>query len=157
MRHGFVLAFDMNPIVAAGDRDSQGISNFAEMLIARPKQGQQRFGISQRNRSFGHSSQRRHPGRAHKNSKTISLLTIADIQEETKGKPRRGKSMIYRRFWNIGNLKGLRTTGISARWPLRTVQPERLICGDSDGCNRKNGPPVVPHTYEVAPVALGRI
>ena len=44
MRDGLVLAFDVNPVVAAGDRDAERVSDLAEMLVAGPEQSQQRLG-----------------------------------------------------------------------------------------------------------------
>ena len=34
MGDGFVLAFDVNPIVTTGNRDPQRVANLAQMLIA---------------------------------------------------------------------------------------------------------------------------
>ena len=43
LRHGLILAFDMNPFVTTRDRDAQRIADFAKVLIAGSEQSQKRL------------------------------------------------------------------------------------------------------------------
>ena len=52
MGHGLVLALDVDPVVAAGNRNAERLSDLAEMLVAGSEKSQQTLGVDQRNGGF---------------------------------------------------------------------------------------------------------